>query len=161
MVATRCLTRDQAYRSIEWPVIILLAALIPLGTAMEKHGLASGAAQIVMQMIGEHGPLAALAAVYLATAVLTEFMSNNAAAVLLAPIAISTAQALGVDPMPFLIAVTVAASTAFATPVGYQTNTMVYQAGNYRFADFARIGIPLNVLFFMLSLWLIPRYWPF
>ncbi|MBL0042090.1 MAG: SLC13 family permease [Xanthomonadales bacterium] len=161
MVATRCLTREQAYRSIEWPVIILLAALIPLGTAMEKHGLASGAAQIVMQMIGEHGPLAALAAVYLATAVLTEFMSNNAAAVLLAPIAISTAQALGVDPMPFLIAVTVAASTAFATPVGYQTNTMVYQAGNYRFADFARIGIPLNVLFFMLSLWLIPRYWPF
>jgi di/tricarboxylate transporter len=161
MVATRCLTREQAYRSVEWPVIILLAALIPLGTAMEKHGLASGAAQVVMQAVGEHGPLAALAALYLATAILTEFMSNNAAAVLLAPIAISTAQALGVDPMPFLIAVTVAASTAFATPVGYQTNTMVYQAGSYRFADFARIGIPLNVLFFLLSLWLIPRYWPF
>ena len=161
MVATRCLTREQAYRSVEWPVIVLLAALIPLGTAMEKHGLASGAAQAVMQIVGDHGPLAALAAIYLATAILTEFMSNNAAAVLLAPVAISTAQAMGVDPMPFLIAVTVAASTAFATPVGYQTNTMVYQAGNYRFADFARIGIPLNVLFFILSLWLIPRYWPF
>lgn len=161
MVATRCLTREQAYRSVEWPVIVLLAALIPLGTAMEKHGLASGAAQAVMQIVGDHGPLAALAAIYLATAILTEFMSNNAAAVLLAPVAISTAQAMGVDPMPFLIAVTVAASTAFATPVGYQTNTMVYQAGSYRFSDFARIGIPLNVLFFILSLWLIPRYWPF
>jgi di/tricarboxylate transporter len=161
MVATRCLTREQAYRSVEWPVIVLLAALIPLGTAMEKHGLASGAAVALMQVVGDHGPLAALAAIYLATAILTEFMSNNAAAVLLAPIAISTAQTMGVDPMPFLIAVTVAASTAFATPVGYQTNTMVYQAGNYRFADFARIGIPLNVLFFIVSLWLIPRYWPF
>lgn len=161
MVATRCLSRERAYRSVEWPVIILLASLIPLGTAMEKHGLASGAAQLVMQVVGEHGPLAVLAALYLATAVMTEFMSNNAAAVLLAPIAISTAQALGVDPMPFLVAVTVAASTAFATPVGYQTNTMVYQAGSYRFTDFARIGIPLNVLFFLLSLWLIPRYWPF
>lgn len=161
MVATRCLTREQAYRSIEWPVIILLATLIPLGTAMEKHGLASGAAQIVMQVVGEHGPLAALAAIYLSTALLTEVMSNNAAAVLLAPIAISMATALGVHPMPFLIAVTVAASTAFATPVGYQTNTMVYQAGGYRFSDFARIGIPLNILFFAVSLWLIPRYWPF
>jgi di/tricarboxylate transporter len=161
MVATRCLTREQAYRSVEWPVIVLLAALIPLGTAMEKHGLASGAAVALMQVVGDHGPLAALAAIYLATAILTEFMSNNAAAVLLAPIAISTAQTMGVDPMPFLIAVTVAASTAFATPVGYQTNTMVYQAGNYRFANFARIGIPLNVLFFIVSLWLIPRYWPF
>ncbi|MBK6436115.1 MAG: anion permease [Rhodanobacteraceae bacterium] len=93
-MATRCLTREQAYRSIEWPVIILLAALIPLGTAMEKHGLASGAAQIVMQVVGEHGPLAALAAIYLSTALLTEVMSNNAAAVLLAPIAISMATAL-------------------------------------------------------------------
>jgi len=161
MVATGCLTRERAYRAIEWPVIILLATLIPLGTALEKHGLASSAAQLVLQVVGEHGPLAALAAVYLATAVLTEFMSNNAAAVLLAPIAISTAHALGVDPMPFLIAVSVAASTAFATPVGYQTNTMVYQAGSYRFADFARIGIPLNLLFFGISLWQIPKYWPF
>lgn len=161
MVASGCLTRDQAYRSIEWPVILLLASLIPLGTALEKHGLASGAASLVLQGIGDYGPLAALAAVYLVTALLTEFMSNNAAAVLLAPIAISTARALDVDAMPFLIAVTVAASTAFATPVGYQTNTMVYQAGSYRFSDFARVGIPLNVLFFIVSMLLIPRYWPF
>lgn len=161
MVASGCLTREQAYRSIEWPVILLLASLIPLGTALERHGLASGAADFVLDSIGVHGPLAALAAIYLATAILTEFMSNNAAAILLAPIAISTAQALGVDAMPFLIAVTVAASTAFATPVGYQTNTMVYQAGGYRFSDFARIGIPLNVLFFVVSMLIIPVYWPF
>lgn len=161
MVATRCLTREQAYRSIEWPVIVLLAALIPLGTAMEKHGLTRLAADAILDVAGIHGPLAALAAIYLATAVLTEFMSNNAAAVLLAPIAISTAQALGVDPMPFLVAVTIAASCSFATPVGYQTNMMVYRAGGYRFTDFARAGIPLHAIFFLLGMWLIPRCWPF
>jgi di/tricarboxylate transporter len=161
MVATRCLTREQAYRSIEWPVIVLLAALIPLGTAMEKHGLTRLAADAILDVAGIHGPLAALAAIYLATAVLTEFMSNNAAAVLLAPIAISTAQALGVDPMPFLVAVTIAASCSFATPVGYQTNMMVYRAGGYRFTDFARAGIPLHAIFFLLGMWLIPHCWPF
>ncbi|MBK7146826.1 MAG: SLC13 family permease [Xanthomonadales bacterium] len=161
MVASRCLTREQAYRAVEWPVIILLASLIPLGTALDKHGIASEIAFLVQSHIGVHGPLAALAAIYLTTAVLTEFMSNNAAAVLLAPIAISTAHALGVDPMPFLVVVAVAASTSFATPVGYQTNTMVYQAGGYRFSDFARVGIPLNALFFGVSMWLVPHYWPF
>jgi di/tricarboxylate transporter len=161
MVATRCLTREQAYRAVEWPVIILLASLIPLGIALEKHGIASGAAALVLHGIGDYGPLAVLAAIYLTTAILTEFMSNNAAAILLAPIAISTAQAMGIDPMPLLVAVAVAASTSFATPVGYQTNTMVYEAGGYRFSDFARIGIPLNILFFIVSMFVIPKFWAF
>ena len=161
LVASGCLKREQAYRAIDWPVIILLATLIPLGTAIENHGIAAAAAQQAVQWFGGYGPIAVLAAIYLLTAVFTELMSNNATAVLLAPIAISTAHTMDVSPMPFLVAVTIAASASFATPVGYQTNMMVYQAGNYRFADFMRIGIPLGAVFFAISVWLIPKFWPF
>lgn len=161
LVATGCLKREQAYRAIEWPVIVLLATLIPLGTALSKHGLADAAALHAISWFGAFGPVAVLAGLYLLAAVLTELMSNNATAVLLAPIAISTAATMQVSPMPFLVAVTIAASTSFATPVGYQTNMMVYQAGSYKFSDFMRIGIPLNIIFFAISIWLIPKFWPF
>jgi di/tricarboxylate transporter len=146
---------------VQWPVIILLATLIPLGTALDKHGIAAAIAEHAVIWLGALGPLAVLAAIYLLTAVLTELMSNNATAVLLAPIAVSTAHTLDVSPMPFLVAVAIAASASFATPVGYQTNMMVYQAGSYRFSDFMRIGIPLGLLFFVISMWLIPHFWPF
>jgi di/tricarboxylate transporter len=161
LVAMRVLTPDDAYSAIDWRVIVLLAGAIPLGLAMQNSGLAAQLVSGLMAVAGPESPLLALAAIYLVTAVLTEVMSNNGAAVLLTPIAISTATALGVDYKPFVIAVMFAASTSFATPVGYQTNTMVYNAGGYRFTDFLRIGIPLNLLFWALCVWLIPYYFPF
>lgn len=161
LVATRCIGNDQAYQAVDWRVIVLLAGVLPLGIAMQKSGLAQGIADFSVNWVGGFGPLAVLAAVYLVTALLTELMSNNAAAVLITPIAYSTAVSLGVSPTPFLVAVLFAASTSFATPVGYQTNTMVYNAGNYRFVDFMKMGIPLNLLFWGLAVWLIPKYFPF
>lgn len=161
MVLTRCLSVEQAFEAIDWKVIFLLAGVLPLGLALQKSGGAQFIADNTLGLVGQLGPVAVLAALYLLTAALTEFMSNNAAAVLLAPIAISTATKLGVDAKPLLMAVTFAASTSFATPVGYQTNTMVYGAGGYRFTDFTRVGVPLNLIFWLLAIWFIPKFWPF
>ncbi|MBK8478837.1 MAG: SLC13 family permease [Opitutaceae bacterium] len=159
--ATGCLKTEEVFESVQWRVVVLLASMIPLGIALEKTGAASWLAGHGIALAGGQSPAYALAGIYLATAVLTEFMSNSATAVLLAPLAIGAAHTLGVDPKPFLMAVAFAASTSFATPVGYQTNAMVYTAGGYRFSDFARLGIPLNLLFFVIAVWGIPRFWPF
>jgi di/tricarboxylate transporter len=161
MVITGCLTIDQAYQAIDWKIIFLLGGLLPLGLALEASGAASWLTAGLLGPAMSAGPLAVLAILYITTAVLTEAMSNNAAAVLLAPIAFSVARTMNVDPRPFLVAITFAASTSFATPVGYQTNTMVYAPGGYRFTDFAKLGIPLNLLFWGVAVLLIPRFWPF
>lgn len=161
LVVLRCLRPEEAYAAVDWRVIVLLAGVLPLGIALQKSGGADWVAQHALGWLSGYGPLATLAAIYLLTALMTEVMSNNAAAVLVVPIAISTAEAMGVDAKPFLVAVAFAASTSFATPVGYQTNTMVYTAGGYRFADFPKIGIPLNLLFWVMAVMLIPRYFPF
>ena len=161
LVALRCLRPEEAYAAIDWRVIVLLAGVLPLGIALQKSGGADWVAQHALGWLSGYGPLVMLAAIYLLTALMTEVMSNNAAAVLVVPIAISTAESMGVDAKPFLVAVAFAASTSFATPVGYQTNTMVYTAGGYRFADFPKIGIPLNLLFWAMAVLLIPRYFPF
>jgi di/tricarboxylate transporter len=160
MVLTRCLTMEQAYHAIDWKVIILLAGVLPLGLALERSGAAALLASGVTGFIGQFGPVAALTALYLVTATLSAFMTNNAAAVLLAPVAISMALKLGADPKPFLMAVTFAASTSFATPVGYQTNAMIYGPGGYRFTDFVKVGVPLNVLCWALAAFLLPVFWP-
>jgi len=161
LVVFRCLETEEAYAAIDWRVIILLAGVLPLGLALQNSGGAQWVAERGIAVIGPYGPVATLALIYLLTAVMTEVMSNNASAVLVVPVAIAAADSLGVDAKPMLVAVAFAASTSFATPVGYQTNTMVYTAGGYRFIDFAKIGIPLNVIFWIMAIILIPRYFPF
>ena len=161
LVMTRVLRPEDAYRAINWQVIFLLAGVLPLGIAMHTSGAAGWLAEQTVGLVGDMGPVAVLAAFYLLTAIMTETMSNAAAAVLLAPIAISTAEQIGADPRPFLMAITFAASTGFSTPVGYQTNTMIYVPGGYRYTDFLRAGVPLNLIFCILSVIFIPRFWAF
>ena len=161
LVLTRCLRLEEAYHAINWQVIFLLGGILPLGIAMQKTGAAGFIAERAVGTVGHLGPVAVLAVVYLMTSVMTDTMSNNAAAVLLAPIAISTAQQIGVDPRPFLMAITFAASTGFSTPVGYQTNTMIYNAGGYKYTDFLRTGVPLSILFWIMSVIFIPKLWSF
>jgi di/tricarboxylate transporter len=161
MLLTRCITLEEAYDAIDWRVIFLLGGILPLGIAMENSGAARWIAENTVQFVGSLGPYAVLAAFYVLTALLTETMSNNASAILLAPIAVSTAVAMGISPKPLLMAVTFAASTSFATPVGYQTNMMIYAPGGYRFLDFMKVGIPLIVIFCVISVFFIPRFWPF
>lgn len=161
MVLTRCITVSEAYESVHWNVIFLLGGVLALGKAMEKSGAAFFLADTIVGTVGAWGPYALLSAFYLLTAILTELMSNNATAALLVPIVIATADSIGVDARPFLMAVTFAASAAFMTPVGYQTNAMVYSLGHYRYSDFLRVGTPLKLLVWVLATIFIPRFWPF
>ena len=127
---------------------------------MENSGLAEWGSEIVIDMVGQGSPWVLVAVFYLMAMILTETMSNQATAVVLAPLAITTAQAIGASPTPLLMAITFAASASFMTPIGYQTNTMIYGAGNYRFFDFTRVGAPLNVLLWIVSSIAIPFIWP-
>jgi len=161
MVLTGCLPARRAYADIDWQVIFLLAGLIPMGMALESTGAATQAAAWVTGVTGGWGPTAVLATFIVMTTLLTGVMSNTATAALLAPLAITTAQALDVDPRPFLIGLTFAASAAFYTPIGYQTNMLVYGPGGYRFMDFVRVGGPLTIIYSVLATLLIPRLFPF
>jgi len=160
LLATRTLRIQHAYTAVDWTVIILLVAILPLGTAMETTGLAQMIGDGIVHAGAPFGPKAVLSLVILVTSILTSFITNNSAAVLMVPIVISVAHQLGVDPKPFLMAVAFAASMSFATPTGYQTNTMVLGPGGYRFIDYVKVGTPLTILLWLTTSLLIPVIWP-
>ncbi len=161
LLATRTLRIRQAYQAVDWSVIFLMVALLPMGIALEGAGLAEDVAQGLVGLGEGLGPWMVLSLVILATSLLTAVITNVSAAVLMVPISVSIAAGLAVDAKPFLMAVAFAASMSFATPTGYQTNTMVYGPGGYRFTDYVRVGLPLNVLFWILASVLIPIIWAF
>lgn len=159
MLAARCLSFAQVTRALDPAVLVLLAGVIPLGLAMEKSGLAATIASSVVDLAGPHGPILLIGTFYLLTSILTEFLSNNAAAALLTPIGVSVAFGLGIDPKPLLVAIAFGASASFATPIGYQTNTMVMGPGGYVFRDYLKAGLPMNIIMAIVATALIPLLW--
>jgi di/tricarboxylate transporter len=165
MIATRCISIADARQSVELQVLVAIAGAFGIGSALTE----SKAAQVIVaKLVGaahdlgpDYGPLVALATLYLVTMLVNELITNNAAAVLIFPFCLETAVRLGVSERPFVMALTLAASAAFASPVGYQTHMMVYGPGGYRFADFMRVGLPLNLILWIVALILVPFFWPF
>ncbi|TAH34288.1 MAG: SLC13 family permease [Planctomycetota bacterium] len=160
LVLGGCLSVRDAYRSVDLPILVLVAGTICLGLAMEKSGAAKWIAGGLVQAASPLGDVALLSAVYLITNVLTALISNNGSALLMLPIALETAAQSGLDPLPFLLAIMFAASIDYSTPIGYQVNTIIYGPGGYRFFDFVKVGGPLNLLWWLLATLLIPVFWP-
>lgn len=160
MIVSGCITASRARRSVDLPVLVVIASSFALGTAMSETGAANWVAGSLLSF-GTLTPWVALALVYLLTAAFTEVITNNAAAVLMFPIALAVSEQLGVSFLPFAIAVMFAASASFITPLGYQTNLMVYGPGRYQFTDYMRIGIPLSLIVGTTAVLLIPLVWSF
>ena len=160
MVLSGCLNMDEAYQSIEWRSVFLIAGMLPLGTAMESTGTARFLADLLVDVLGSLGPLAILAGIYILAGLITEPMSNAAATVLMVPIAIDVALGLGANPQPFVLATVIGASTSFLTPVGHQANVLVFGPGGYRFFDYTRVGALLNLAILIVTLVFLPLIWP-
>ncbi len=161
MIAARCLRAHEAFASLDASVLLLLAGTIPLGVAMETTGLAEDIVSRLMNFVGGSGPWVLLSAFYLFTSLVTNFLSNKATAVLLAPLALQLATQMGVDPRPFMLAICFAASASFATPIGYPTNLIVLGPGGYNFTDFVKIGVLMNALMWILATLFLPLLYPF
>lgn len=168
---TGCLQPKEGYASIEWSLLALIYGMLALGMTLQVTGasewIVGSLTTVIEWAVAEPmQPIVALIAIYICTSIFTEILSNNATVVIMIPLAISLAQTIGadsipVDPRPFIIAVCIASSASFSTPIGYQTNTYVYSVGGYRFSDFFKVGIPLNILYLVASSLLVPRIWPF
>ncbi len=161
VITARCIDAEEAYHAIDWPTLFLIAGMLALGVALEKTHTAEFIAHSFVPQIAPFGPWIALSLFILVTSIATNILSNNAVAALLVPVAVETAVQLGVDPRPFLMGVVFGASACFATPIGYQTNTLVFGPGGYRFADFVRLGLPLNLLHWAIASIFVPYFWPF
>ena len=161
LILLRVITADEAYGGLRPEILILIAGMVVIGIALDQSGLADAASRLLISSVHGLSPLLALAVLYIVTLILTELLSNATVAVLITPIAVALAQSLGVSPRPFLVAVMMSASAAFATPFGYQTNVIVYQMGGYRYMDFVRVGLPLNVLTAAVAITMIHIVFPF
>ena len=159
VILSGCVQPQKAYESIEWSILLLIFGMLSLSVAMDNTGLAKTIVEWIASLVQNLGPVAVLAIIYLITSFMTEVMSNNAAAVLITPIAIGLAESMGIDARPFIIAVMFGASASFATPIGYQTNTYVHNAGNYKFNDFLKVGVPMNILMLIVAVIVIPIFW--
>ncbi|MFQ6057714.1 MAG: SLC13 family permease [Anaerolineae bacterium] len=160
MIISGCLTMEEAYRAIEWKAVFLIAGMLPLGLAMEKTGTAQYLAKLVVNAVGDVGPFALLAGLYIFTALLTEVLPSPALAVLMAPIAISTAQGMGANPYAFLMAVVIAISAGSITPVSHPAHVLVMSPGGYRFLDYLKVGLPLNLVILIATLIALPVFFP-
>ena len=161
MVLTGCLSMSEAYRYIEWKAIFLIAGMLPLGIAMERTGAAQFLADQMVYLIGGLGPLAVLAGIFILAALASQFMPNPAVAVLLAPIALNIANNMGISPYPLMMTVALSASAAFLSPVGHSANIIIMSPGGYRFADYLKVGTPLTLLMLIVTLFVLPIFWPF
>jgi di/tricarboxylate transporter len=161
MVLTGCLTMDDAYESIDWRTVFLVGGMLTLGIAMENTGTAQFLANLLLGSIGDWGPLALLAGIYLLSALITQPMSNAATVVLMVPIAVETAMGISANNLTFVMAVVIGAATSFITPVGHKANVLVFGPGGYKFFDYARVGILLTVFLFVASMIFLPILWPF
>jgi di/tricarboxylate transporter len=160
MVLTGCLSAQSARRSLDWGMLIAIGAALVVGRAIEMSGLASALSGGLVQLLQPWGPRSVLAGIYLATLVCTELITNNAAAAMMFPISLAAAASVGANVMPFAVVVAIAASSGFATPLGYQTHLMVYGAGGYKFSDFVLVGLPLDLLVMAITLLVTPLLFP-
>jgi len=157
---TGCIDAEEGIQSVEWNVILLLYCMLTIGAGLEQTGAVAAVVRFAKPLLADLPPIAVLAAIYILASLMTEIVTANAVAVVVTPLAIALAQQLGYDPRPFAVAVMFAASASFATPVGYQTNTLVYSAGGYKFKDFLKVGLPLNFICGIVTVLLTPLVWP-
>jgi di/tricarboxylate transporter len=166
LLLTGCMKPKDAYASVEWSILMIIFGMLALGQAMDSTGASILIAENMIGAVKSFAPehlqnVLMLAFIYIITSTFTEFLSNNAAVALMVPIALGIAATLGVDPRPFVVASCIAASASFATPIGYQTNTYVYGVGGYKFFDFAKVGLPLNIVCFIVTVTVVPMFWKF
>jgi di/tricarboxylate transporter len=161
MIWLKIVPHQKYTKAISWDLLITIACSFGISKALQNSGAADGIAHAAISFAKNWGPIGVLASIYLLTNIFTEVITNNAAAAISFPIAMAAANQMGVDPKPFFVAICVAASASFATPIGYQTNLIVQGIGNYRFKDFVKVGLPLNLIIFLVSMLLIPFFWNF